>query len=125
VLLINEMACPGGDYFPWAFRRQKVSKLIGARTWGVLVKSAVYYALVDSSALTAPDNAVFDPLNIKRVVENIGVAPDIEVYQDAQSLAKGDDPQLLRGVKKFMKQLQKIKTKQVTAPKYSTPTIKN
>jgi tricorn protease len=40
-------------------------------------------------------------------------------------LAKGEAPQLLRGVKKFMKKLQKIKTKQVTAPKYSTPAIQN
>jgi len=125
VLLINELAGSGGDYFPWAFRQQKVGKLIGARTWGGLVKSSVHYALVDGGALTAPDNAVFDPLNNQWVGENIGIAPDIEVYQDAQSLAKGDDPQLLRGVKELMKQLQQIKTQQVTAPKYSTPAIQN
>ena len=121
VLLINELAGSGGDYFPWAFRQQKVGKLIGARTWGGLVKSSVHYALVDGGALTAPDNAIFDPMNNKWVGENIGIAPDIEVYQDAQSLAKGEDPQLLRGVKELMKQLKKTKTKQVTAPKYPTP----
>jgi tricorn protease len=125
VLLINELAGSGGDYFPWAFRQQKVGKLIGARTWGGLVKSSVHYALVDGGALTAPDNAVFDPLNNKWVGENIGIAPDIEVYQDAQSLAKGDDPQLLTGVKELMKQLKRIKTKQVVPPKYSTPAIQN
>ncbi|PKH00143.1 S41 family peptidase [Paraglaciecola sp. MB-3u-78] len=125
VLLINELAGSGGDYFPWAFRQQKVGKLIGARTWGGLVKSSVHYALVDGGALTAPDNAVFDPVNNKWVGENIGIAPDIEVYQDAQSLAKGDDPQLLTGVKELMKQLKQIETKQVTPPKYSTPAIQN
>jgi tricorn protease len=121
VLLINELAGSGGDYFPWAFRQQKVGKLIGARTWGGLVKSSVHYALVDGGALTAPDNAVFDPSNNKWVGENIGIAPDIEVYQDAKSLAKGEDPQLLRGVKELMKQLKKIKFKQVIPPKYPTP----
>ena len=123
VLLINELAGSGGDYFPWAFRQQKVGKLIGARTWGGLVKSSVHYALVDGGALTAPDNAVFDPLNNKWVGENIGIAPDIEVYQDAKSLAKNEDPQLLRGVKELMKQLKKIntKTKQITSPKFPTP----
>ncbi|AGH46896.1 hypothetical protein C427_4797 [Paraglaciecola psychrophila 170] len=40
-------------------------------------------------------------------------------------MAKGDDPQLLRGVKELIKQLQQIKTKQVTAPKYSTPAVQN
>lgn len=123
VLLINELAGSGGDYFPWAFRQQKVGKLIGARTWGGLVKSSVHYALVDGGALTAPDNAVFDPLNNKWVGENIGIAPDIEVYQDAQSLAKGDDPQLLRGVKELMKQLKKAKP--ITPPKYLTPAIQD
>ena len=102
-----------------------MGKLIGARTWGGLVKSSVHYALVDGGALTAPDNAVFDPLNNKWVGENIGIAPDIEVYQDAQSLAKGEDPQLLRGVKELMKQLKKIKTNQVIPPKYPTPAIQN
>jgi tricorn protease len=121
VLLINELAGSGGDYFPWAFRQQKVGKLIGARTWGGLVKSSVHYRLVDGGALTAPDNAVFDPLNNKWVGENIGIAPDINVYQDAQSLAKGDDPQLLAGVKELLKQLKKIKVRSVIPPKYSTP----
>jgi tricorn protease len=125
VLLINELAGSGGDYFPWAFRQQKVGKLIGARTWGGLVKSSVHYRLVDGGALTAPDNAVFDPLNNKWVGENIGIAPDVEVYQDAKSLAKGEDPQLLRGVKELMKQLKKTRAKQVTPPKYSTPAIQN
>jgi tricorn protease len=85
------------------------------------VKSSVHYRLVDGGALTAPDNAVFDPLNNKWVGENIGIAPDIEVYQDAQSLAKGDDPQLLAGVKELLKQMKKIKVRSVIPPKYSTP----
>lgn len=121
VLLINELAGSGGDYFPWAFRQQKVGKLIGARTWGGLVKSSVHYGLVDGGALTAPDNAVFDPINNQWVGENIGIAPDIEVYQDAISMAKGEDPQLLRGVQELMKQLKKTKPKPVTPPKFPTP----
>ncbi|MEP1449018.1 MAG: PDZ domain-containing protein [Paraglaciecola sp.] len=123
VLLINELAGSGGDYFPWAFRQQKIGKLIGARTWGGLVKSSVHYALVDGGALTAPDNAVFDPRNNKWVAENFGIAPDIEVYQDAKSLAKGEDPQLLRGVQELMKQLKKIKSKPIQPPRYSTPAV--
>ncbi|MFY8041440.1 MAG: deoxyribodipyrimidine photo-lyase, partial [Rhodoferax sp.] len=39
VLLINELAGSGGDFFPWVFRQQKAGLLIGARTWGGLVKS--------------------------------------------------------------------------------------
>ncbi|RLD29705.1 MAG: protease, partial [Bacteroidetes bacterium] len=40
VLLINELAGSGGDFFPWVFRQQKAGPLIGTRTWGGLVKSS-------------------------------------------------------------------------------------
>lgn len=121
VLLINEMSGSGGDFFPWVFRQQKIGPLIGTRTWGGLVKSSVHYSLVDGGALTAPDNAVFDPVNNKWVAENEGVAPDIEVRQDAASLSKGIDPQLERAVKEALKLLdQQVETK-ITPPAYPTP----
>lgn len=119
VLLINEMAGSGGDFFPWVFRQQKAGKLIGTTTWGGLVKSSVHYRLVDGGALTSPDNAVFDPINNKWIGENVGIAPDIEVRQDAISLSKGKDPQLERAVQELMKELGTKKT--VIPPKFSTP----
>ena len=89
VLLINEMAGSGGDFFPWIFRQQNAGPLIGTTTWGGLVASSVHYPLVDGGALTAPTNAVFDPKNNEWIAENEGVSPDIEVRQDAQSLQMG------------------------------------
>ncbi|MFN8341757.1 MAG: PDZ domain-containing protein [Cyclobacteriaceae bacterium] len=124
VLLVNELAGSGGDFFPWVFRHQKTGPLIGARTWGGLVKSSVHYALVDGGALTAPDNAVFDPITKKWVAENEGVAPDIEVRQDAQSLTKGIDPQLERAVREALKLLEQEGNIVVTPPAYSTPAKK-
>jgi len=121
VLLINELAGSGGDYFPWAFRQQKVGPLIGARTWGGLVKSSVHYAMVDGGTLTAPDNAVFDPINRKWVAENEGVAPDIEVRQDAQSLQAGKDPQLERAVKELLQILGNKPAAEIKVPAYPTP----
>lgn len=124
VLLVNELAGSGGDYFPWAFRQQKVGQLIGATTWGGVVKSSVHYPLVDGGALTAPDNAVFDPINNEWVGENKGIAPDIFVYQDAKSLEKGEDPQLLRAVKELMAQLDGKEPLVITPPAFSTPAVK-
>ena len=124
VLLINELAGSGGDYFPWAFRQQQVGQLIGARTWGGVVKSSVHYPLVDGGALTAPDNAVFDPINNEWVGENKGIAPDIAVYQDAKSLAKGQDPQLERAVAELLKQLDGKEPLEITPPAFSTPATK-
>jgi tricorn protease len=120
-LLINELAGSGGDFFPWVFRQQKIGPLIGTRTWGGLVKSSVHYALVDGGALTAPDNAVFDPVNRKWIAENEGVPPDIEVRQDAHSLASGKDPQLERAVQEALKLLEKQGEIKVVPPPYPTP----
>jgi tricorn protease len=119
VLLINELAGSGGDFFPWVFRQQKAGKLIGMTTWGGLVKSSTHYSFVDGGRMTAPDNAVFDPINNKWIAENIGVAPDIEVRQDAKALSNGNDPQLEKGVAELMKQLG-VK-KEIKAPKFQQP----
>ncbi|MCK5145920.1 PD40 domain-containing protein [bacterium] len=121
VLLINELAGSGGDYFPWAFRQQKVGPLIGMRTWGGLVKSSVHYRLVDGGALTAPDNAVFDPINNKWVAENVGVPADIVVRQDAKSLSEGRDVQLERAVKEALALIEKKGKIVVKRPEFSKP----
>jgi tricorn protease len=123
VLLINELSGSGGDFFPWAFRQQKLGKLIGTTTWGGLVKSSVHYRLVDGGALTAPDNAVFDPIANEWVGENKGIVPDIDVYQDAKSLAAGKDPQLDRAVMELLIQLEGKPVKAIKPPKFSTPAI--
>jgi tricorn protease len=121
VLLINERAGSGGDYFPWAFRQQQVGPLIGARTWGGLVKSSTHYAMVDGGSLTAPDNAVFDPINNVWVAENEGVPPDIEVLLDAKSFAAGRDPQLERAVQEALRLVNAQPARTVTHPPYPRP----
>jgi tricorn protease len=121
VLLINERAGSGGDFFPWVFRQQGAGPLIGTRTWGGLVKSSVHYPLVDGGGLTAPDNAVFDPVKGEWIGENVGIAPDIEVLQDAKSVAQGKDPQLERGVVEALRLLAEKPPADVVPPPFSTP----
>ncbi|MEM8483989.1 MAG: PDZ domain-containing protein [Bacteroidota bacterium] len=122
VLLINENAGSGGDFFPWVFRQQQIGPLIGMRTWGGLVKSSVHYGMVDGGALTAPDNAVFDPINRKWIAENEGVAPDIEVRLSAKALAAGRDPQLDRAIEEALRLLAEEQPMQnITPPPYPTP----
>ncbi len=125
VLLINEKAGSGGDFFPWVFRQQQAGPLIGMRTWGGLVKSSVHYGLVDGGALTAPDNAVFDPINNQWIAENEGVAPDIEVRLSAQALAEGRDPQLDRAIEEALRLLEAEPAPTVTPPPFSSPAVGN
>jgi tricorn protease len=84
----------------------------------------VHYPLVDGGALTAPNNAVFDPVNNKWIAENEGVAPDIEVRQDAQSLQEGRDPQLERAVREALKLIEEQQKIDVNPPPYPTPAVK-
>ncbi len=124
-LLINERAGSGGDFFPWVFRQQQAGPLIGATTWGGLVKSSVHYRFVDGGAMTAPDNAVFDPVAGAFIAENAGVAPDIVVRQDAKSLSAGRDPQLERAVEEVLRLLEEEETIEVRNPAYPTPAVGN
>ena len=124
VLLINELAGSGGDFFPWVFRHQLVGPLIGTRTWGGLVSAAVHYSFVDGGAMTSPTNAVFDPIKHEWIAENKGIAPDIEQKIDALSWSKGKDLQLERGVEECLKLLQQEPKPTVEHPPYSKTAVK-
>ena len=118
VLLVNELAGSGGDYFPWAFRQLKVGPLIGTRTWGGLVAASVPYPLVDGGTITAPSSAVFT-LNGEWPAEGEGIPPDLEVLLDAKSVAAGRDPQLERGVAEALKLLAQSPQKPLALPAWS------
>ncbi|MEJ2502110.1 MAG: PDZ domain-containing protein [Gemmatimonadota bacterium] len=121
VLLINERAGSGGDYFPWIFRQQEAGPLIGMRTWGGLVASCVHYPLVDGGAVTAPCSAVFEP-GRGWIAENQGVPPDIQVWNDARAVAEGRDPQLERAVQEALRLLEEEGGRpDITPPPFSTP----
>ena len=85
------------------------------------MKSSVHYGLVDGGALTAPDNAVFDPVKNEFIGENKGIAPDIAVRQDAKSLEEGRDPQLEKAVEYLLEQLKGMKKMEIKAPAFNAP----
>ena len=91
VALINGQAGSGGDAFPYYFRELKLGPLIGTRTWGGLVGLSGNPPLVDGGTLTVPTFR-FLTTEGKWAVENEGVAPDIEVIDAPDALARGEDP---------------------------------
>ena len=106
VMIINERAGSGGDAMPWYFKRAGVGKLIGTRTWGGLVGMAGGPALMDGGFVGAPSSGIYNPLSGEWEVENIGVAPDIEVEQDPALVRKGRDPQLEKAVEVVLEELK-------------------
>lgn len=116
VMLIDETAGSGGDYLPWMFRKFKLGTLVGKRTWGGLVGILGYPEFIDGGSVTAPNVAFYDENGFG--VENVGVAPDIEVDQLPEKVIKGEDPQLDKAIDIIMKQLKENPPKEMKTPKY-------
>jgi tricorn protease len=121
-MVINEDAGSGGDAMPWYFKRAGVGKLVGTRTWGGLVGMAGAPQLMDGGMVSAPASGVYNPISGEWEVENIGVAPDIEVEQDPALVRQGRDPQLERAIAHILEELQKNpppKLRRPAFPKYN------
>jgi tricorn protease len=117
VMLINQFAGSGGDALPWYFRKEHVGPLVGVRTWGGLVGIGGYPPLIDGGSVTAPRVAI-GGLHGQWEVENHGVAPDIEVWQDPKLVREGHDPQLEAGVKRALELLREHPIPTYTHPPY-------
>ncbi len=118
VMLINEFAGSGGDAMPWYFKRAGVGKLVGKRTWGGLVGRAYAPPLMDGGYVTSPSSAVFNPATGEWEVENIGVAPDVEVDQDPELVRQGKDPQLDKALELIQAELEKNPLPKPKIPAY-------
>lgn len=120
VMLIDQDAGSGGDFFPYGFRRLGLGKLIGTRTWGGLIGIYANPPLIDGGTLTVPFFRFFTPDGQWRV-ENEGVAPDVEVALDPVAVNEGRDPQLDAALAQALEELKTAKPiPQKSAPPYPT-----
>lgn len=116
VMIIDETAGSGGDMLPWMFRKFKVGTLVGKRTWGGLVGILGFPELLDGGVITAPNVAIWTKDGF--IVENEGVAPDIEVEQTPAEIIKGRDPQLEKAIEIALKELEKNPQDEPKRPPY-------
>jgi tricorn protease len=115
VMIVNESAGSGGDALPFYFKLRKIGPLVGTRTWGGLVGTLGIPATIDGGGITAPSLAFYN-LQGKWDVENIGIAPDIEVENTPEQAAKGHDAQLERAVQEGLRLLEQNPVKRVPRP---------
>jgi tricorn protease len=116
VMIIDETAGSGGDMLPWMFRKFKVGTLVGKRTWGGLVGVLGFPEFIDGGSVTAPNLAIWTKDGF--VVENVGVAPDIEVEQWPVDIINGKDPQLDKAIEVALKELAKNPPEEPVRPPY-------
>jgi tricorn protease len=108
VMLIDQDAGSGGDFFPYGFRHLGLGKLIGTRTWGGLIGISVNPPLIDGGRLSVPFFRFYTPEG-EWHVENEGVAPDMEVPLDPVAVNEGRDPQLDAAIAEVLEQLKTAK----------------
>ncbi len=116
VMITDETAGSGGDMLPWMFHKFKVGTIVGKRTWGGLVGILGFPEFIDGGSVTAPNVAIWTKDGF--VVENAGVAPDIEVEQTPAEVIKGNDPQLQKAIEVALKELEKNPQEAPARPPY-------
>lgn len=114
-MLINHYASSGGDALPYYFRKCGLGPLIGTRTWGGLVGISYNPGFVDGGSFNVPSFGFVDT-DGELAVEGVGVAPDIEVVDRPDLLAKGQDPTLEKAVEVLLKELEKKPVRKVNKP---------
>jgi tricorn protease len=121
VMLCNEMAGSGGDIFPYIFKKHKVGKLVGKRTWGAMI-SSYGFQVIDGGSVRAPDDAMVDVATGDWCIENEGVTPDIAVELDPYLWRQGRDAQLEAAVEQIKKDLLSYVPVKMDRPKYPIKT---
>jgi len=116
VMIIDETAGSGGDMLPWMFRKFKVGTLVGKRTWGGLVGVLGFPEFIDGASVTAPNVGIWTTDGF--IVENVGVAPDVQVEQWPKDVINGHDPQLEKAIEIALKQLEENPPVEPQRPPY-------
>jgi tricorn protease len=78
VVLVNERTASDGEAFAEGFRRLKLGRVIGTRTWGGEVWLSSSNNLLDRGIATAAEQGVFDYSGVL-LIEGWGVEPDVVV----------------------------------------------
>jgi tricorn protease len=105
VCVTNAYAASDGDIFSYYFKKYHLGPLIGMRTWGGVRGIRGYVPLLDGGYITRPEFSVYG-LNGEWVIENHGVAPDIEVDNTPDLVMKGQDPQLEKAIEVVMQAIK-------------------
>jgi tricorn protease len=113
VCLLDEFSASDGDIFPYRFKKHKLGKLIGKRTWGGVVGIRNPLPLLDGGQLFKPEFASFDVEGKSWPMEGYGVEPDIVVDNDPAKEFSGIDQQLNKAIEVI---LEELKTKEKTVP---------
>lgn len=113
VCLCDEFSASDGDIFSYRFKKYKLGKLIGKRTWGGVVGIRNTLPLLDGGYLNKPEFSRYDVEGKKWIIEGHGVEPDIYVDNDPAKEYEGIDEQLNKAIEVI---LEDLKTEEKVIP---------
>ena len=106
VCLADEFSASDGDLFTYRFKKHKMGKVVGKRTWGGVVGIRGSLPLLDGGTLNKPEFSRYDVEGKDWIIEGIGVDPDIYVDNDPAQEYAGIDQQLNRAIEVILEELQ-------------------
>lgn len=114
-MLVNSYSASGGDALPYFFRKEGLGPIVGTRTWGGLIGLSGNAEFVDGGSVDVPTFRIYDRSGAW-VVENEGVAPDVEVFDVAERRLDGGDPSIEKGVEILLEALARRPAAAVAPP---------
>ncbi len=113
VALADEYSASDGDIFTFRFKKYKLGKVVGKRTWGGVVGIRGPLPLIDGGQLYKPEFSRYNVEGDEWIMEGVGVEPDIFVDNDPAKEFAGIDQQLNKAIEVI---LEELKTKEKTVP---------
>ncbi|WP_058185985.1 S41 family peptidase [Terracidiphilus gabretensis] len=104
VVLCDHETASDGEAFSEGFRRLKLGKVIGMRTWGGEIWLSGSNVQADNGVATAAETGVY--ADGKWLIEGRGVEPDIVVDNLPHSTDTGDDAQLNAALKELEQEIK-------------------
>jgi len=117
VTLLDEFSASDGDLFPYRFKKHKLGKLIGKRSWGGVIGIAGSTPFVDGGYLNTPEFGPYDTEGKNWIIEGIGVEPDIYVDNDPSEEYEGKDAQLEKAIEVIIQEIKEYNYKLPEPPK--------
>lgn len=115
VLLVDQYSASDGDLFAYQFKKYKIGKVIGRRTWGGVVGIRGPLPFIDGGDLRKPEFAHLST-DGKWIIEGHGVDPDIVVDNDPAKEYEGIDQQLNKAIEVILDELKDYKEPPVIPP---------
>jgi tricorn protease len=116
-VIVDEWTGSDGEAFAEGFKRLKLGKVIGTRTWGGEIWLAANNVLLDNGIATAAEFGVYGPEG-QWLIEGHGVDPDIVVDNLPRATFDGKDEQLEAAIRYLQERIQAEPIRDVPPPAF-------